>query len=393
MNYVIFGIGPVYMEFEDPTLILLTAKALQTVTIDGVSEKDPDMVSDAGGDGYSFIMADGTVYSFSFVMGCFHWNGGEYHNVSSFGFLPQVNELLSGIGNPQFEYIYAPDDGFYTECLETYTTDWQDEDGLGGGLGIYLGETGKAPYIRICRCRAGGASPKEFLKGDLDASIRSAIEAEGGTLLNSEETSRSTRRQKNLPGILYTIQTADGTGLSLLNLILPEEDDLLKEEIPVRFCAVYDPSVSGEEKAVLTALDAALDGFYLTYAAYDQKDVQPGSPLLDFCNDDRLRTWADRFYTTPPDELLYTSDSWHVISDPEKIRAVFEALKTVRIGGVSDAHVGGSGRQIFDFIFHDSGEGPTFAFFVDTFDWNGESYDVLDWGDLAGMDLIGMADK
>ena len=83
----------------------------------------------------------------------------------------------------------------------------------------------------------------------------------------------------------------------------------------------------------------------------------------------------------------YDEENWYIIEDPETVRSVLEALGTVRIGGVSKAQVGGEGRQLYDFTDKDSGSTMSFWFFRDTFYSNGESYDVLDWGDLKDIDL------
>ena len=66
---------------------------------------------------------------------------------------------------------------------------------------------------------------------------------------------------------------------------------------------------------------------------------------------------------------------------------VLKALKTVRIGDISEKHVGGSGRKIYDFIDTDTGDLQSFTFFEDTFNLDGESYDVLDWGELDDIRL------
>ena len=132
-------------------------------------------------------------------------------------------------------------------------------------------------------------------------------------------------------------------------------------------------------------MNAAAKDFHLAHMVYEQGDVKPDSPLLTFCNDEGLNAWFEKAEERLPDELVVTTDSWHAIEDPETIRAVLEALKTVRIGNESTEIVGGSGRQIYDFMDHDSGNPMSFMFFQDQFDYEGVNYDVLDWGDLDDL--------
>lgn len=383
MTYIIFGEAPIAMEFTDRDLILETAQALQTVRIGGLSEENPDYVSDAGGSGYYFDMEDGTAMSFTFVLGCFQWKGGEYHDVTSYGNLTEISETLSRIGNPQYVNAYAEDGGFYTECLETYATQWKEEDGLGGGLFIYPGEEGELPYVEICRCAGDSADPEAFLEGELAQYTTREIEESGAVLSEKGAVQSYTMRRKTLPGVLYTAALPEEAGnVQYLNLVLQEEDDLLAEPHLIRFCAAYIEEDTAGRDAVMKALESAVDGFTFRYAAYEKKDVQPGNFLVDFINDDRLRVWFDSVDDHCPDNLTFMKSSWENTEDSAEIRKVLEALKTVKIGGLSDKHVGGAGRRIYDFHYTDSGAYQSFDFFKDTFSYKGESYDVLDWGEL-----------
>lgn len=116
-------------------------------------------------------------------------------------------------------------------------------------------------------------------------------------------------------------------------------------------------------------------------------DELEGQLLPDFCNDDDLREWFENIEDNLPDTLVYTSDRWYHIEDPELIREVLDALKQVRIGDVSTEIVGASGRQVFEFIYED-GESVTFSFFQDQIKWGraADNHDVLDWG---GLDELG----
>ncbi|MDO5477502.1 MAG: hypothetical protein Q4F43_10400, partial [Eubacteriales bacterium] len=296
MTYIIYGEGPISMEFTDPELIVRTAQALQTVRIGEKSSENPDNVMDAGGDGYFFEMADGKRFSFSFVLGCFRWKKGEYHDVYSYGSLPEVSEELLRIGNPQFIYAYAEDDGFYIKHLETYRSGWKAEDGYGGGLFVYLGEEDKAPYVSVCRClRQSGKgqtgtdenmSAMEFLTMELSEQVTGEIESSGAVVADLSGAQEYTFDRKTVPGMVYTVlpqgekagdEAAEGTTalpageeaeasakegsqaeMKMMVLVLKEEDDLLRKPAFIRFTAAYHASVPDEEAKVMAALKAAL---------------------------------------------------------------------------------------------------------------------------------------
>ena len=141
-------------------------------------------------------------------------------------------------------------------------------------------------------------------------------------------------------------------------------------ELPLyREPEIFEPVIPEEEPDMETGPD----------------EVKPDNLLPEFCNSEALDAWFEECEKVLPEQLILTTDSWHEVDDPDTIRKVLEALKTVRIGGVSDAHVGGSGRRIYDFMDPDNGS-ISFMFFQDTFDWGMESYDVLDWGTLKDLD-------
>ena len=391
LTYWIYGEGPFSMEFTDEDLIMEAADALQTVTIDGLSEENPDLVEDAGGIGYYFEMEDGTTMGFSFMMGTFQWNDSEYHDVASLGDLGEVNEKLEKIGNPQYLPVRAGDDGFYTEYLETYETQWVDEEGVTGGLFIWMDGPGEAPYIAIGRCvdetpddpegyLTGYLAPKmkESVKEDIDASFEAAGEVQeyeyGG---------------KTFTGQMFTVtgtgeDGADETA-NMLILVLKTKDSLLNEDHLVRFYAVYDENDEEETAKVETALENAANEFSLKHMWFERGEVQPDNYLLDFMNDEGIRAWYDKALAQPPDELLVTTDTWHAVDDPELIRKTLEALATVRIGDVAEDVVGASGRQIYDFIDQETGNYVSFEFFENQFSYEMEDYIVLDWGDLNDL--------
>ncbi len=386
LNYMIYGVAPVMLEFTDRDIILKTVEALKTVMIDGESSKNPDYVLDAGGHGYSFIMEDGSNISFSFVLGCFRWARGKWHNVASFGQLAKVNDELREIGIKEHEFVYARDGGFYTKVLETYKTEWKQEDGFAGGLHIYVSEKDETtPSIEICRCETTAASPKEYLEGELDTYMRAQIEKGGATLLEAGKVEEYKNRRKTIPSVLYTAELPEDQGggkIYYKNLALLGKDHLLGESCIVRFCAAYRED---DKDAVLNELDWVISEFYFKYKYYEKKEVQPNNYLVDFINDDRIRTWFDGIDNNMPDTLIYTTKSWEDISDPEQVRQILKAIQTVKIGELNKTHVGASGRRHYDFIYNDSGEGQSFMFYGDVFSWKGEEYDVLDWGDLKKL--------
>ena len=408
MQYWVYGEGPYGMEFLDPELIMQTAKALKTVRIGDSADFDPDSICDAGGSGYYFVMADGSKMNFSFIMNTFQWNKSGYYMVDSYGDLDDISVVLEQIGNPQYQYIYSEDDGFYTKVLETYTTDWQDEEDFFGGLRIYLGEAGEPPFISIARCDTDDPDADYFLYVETDERLAEELSSHGWTLGGTGEYKDFEFRKTTLPGVEYSVTASDGTELALIVLAMETKDSLLRQDRLVRFCIVYprtdEPEVqktptpgiistgSGTlTQRVMEALDEAVNEFHLKAMYYKQDEVQPNNTLLDFCNDDALRAWFDQAEKNPPLQLVYNAESWYEITDPDAILTVLSALKTVKIGDVSSAHVGGSDRQIFDFI-DEAGNPMSFMFFSNVFDWGNESYDVLDWGDLENLDLKKLAD-
>ena len=432
LTYIEFGMAPVSMEFTDSELILEAAGALQTVQIGGPSTENPDFVNDAGGEGYYFEMADGKRFDFTFLMGCFKWKNGGYHDVSSYGGLLETGQKLSRIGNPQYEYVYAEDNGFYTKYLESYRTVWHEEDGYGGGVFIYLSEADAAPYVSIARCTAvdaawapadtpseAGPTPESILNGPLAEAVEEEIQSQGAVVSERSAVQEMEIAGKKLFGVQYLIEpgkdAADGSEAStadtvgsgnetfgpeeMLVLVLQEEDTLLRKPAFIRFTAAYhlppeeaqeppDPSrksLARDQEKVMAALEAAVKEFYFHYMPYEHASPEPGCLLFDFVGDRRLQSWIENIEDHMPDELTYTEDTWHRVTDPELIRRTLEALQTVRIGDVSSKHVGGSGRKIFDFGNSEYGLEQSFMFFEDTFFWQSKSYDVLDWGELTAI--------
>ncbi len=392
LECIMFGEAPYSMEFTDPELILDAARAISTVTIGGVSEETPEYVADGGGSAYYFEMADGSRQGFTFELGCFRWNGGDYHDVAGYGDLLKINEELRKTGNPSYEAVYADDDGFYTEVLETWQTEWKDEDNGLGGLFIYTGREGDLPFVNISRLPGDLDSPDEDAEEIVTETAAGVawtfgIEVTGESAAEALETGTEGLTE----AFRFAAEDENGEPCVLLAVGLKAQDSRYNEDHLIRFCALWREDDTDGEKNARRALSAAIRNFYLKYMPYEKKEVQPGNTLLEFCNDDALTKWFEKAEEELPDEVTYMSDTWYMITDPDMIRQVLEALQTVRIGDVSVAHVGASGRQIFDFYDSDTGVTQSFMFFQDTFVWEDKSYDVVDWGDLAGLDLAGAA--
>lgn len=196
----------------------------------------------------------------------------------------------------------------------------------------------------------------------------------------------STFHKKDLPAALYTAEMPEEQGggtINYYNVVLKDKDDLLGDPCLIRICAAYRGGDAREEQKVKEMLRIAVDEFVYKQKIFEEKDVQPGNTLLEFINDDRINAWYAGYDEHMPDMLIYTTSSWELIEDPEEIKKTLEAVLTVRIGGLSEKHVGASGRRIYDFTYVDTGDGMQFEFYEDTFFWDGKSYDVVDWGKLG----------
>ena len=408
MEYWIFGEAPYAMEFTDPELIMAAAKALKTVKIGNLSDFDPDNVADAEGNSFCFRMKDGSSMILGFTMGTFSWNGSPSYVVADYGDLQEICSTLSDIGNPDYIDTESEDGGFYTNVNEKYRTDWEEESSFFGGIRIYPEYQLEIPFISAARCE-GETDPEQYLLGDAQDELKEALEEYGWTVRDQSEIEDYEYYWGRIvvPGILYNLEDPKDGDLQLLVLAIPMEDDYLGQDHVMRVCAVcpgtalssQEPSGANNgfifseketmQDRVLEAIDMTVRNLDLEYMNEGKMSVQPGMPLFEFCNHEGLNAWLEDVLDNPPAELVYTSDRWHAISDPDDIRTVLDALQTVVIGDISDAHVGGSGRQIFDFI-DENGDPVSFMFFQNTFDWDGEQYEVLDWGELEDLDIIAM---
>ncbi len=382
LTHVIYGYAPYDEEISDKDIILSIAHALEEVKVKSIPEEYS--VSDAEGDGLFFKMQDGSSVGFRFEMGNYAY-GDAYYSVTS-GY-PMI---------PEYEEIYADDDSFKTKCLDCYDTDWDDE----WGLIIVPGEDIDEGFLSVNASNGIRMNPGEYIEEVMCGRLMQYFEDLGLKPTSFDEYELGGRGDK-IPGITLTFEDlGDKEDSSDWNLPAAmiclawkpfEDDDIMAEMVVCYF---------GEDKDKFMAIADATAG-YLEPLEFEDKhygyrfndddyepDVRPDNLLLDFCNDEELTEWFEKSMKNPPDRLVFMAHMWKEVTDKETIRAILEALQTVRIGGVSNAHVGASGRRTYDFMDDDGDDYVSFRFFKDTFDWGRgiDSYDVLDWGTLKDLD-------
>lgn len=397
LDYWIFGEAPEKFTTTDPDLILRTAYALRTVRIGGVSEINPNEWLDADGDVYYFTMEDGRKLAFSFMMQTFKWDGEEYHDVTSFGDLTEINEELVAGGYPQTEYVYSADRGFYTSCLETYRTEWVSEDEFWGGLFIRLDESEDTPFVEICRYDGPEKDPETYLTEDFLDVLKLQLEEEGKQITSLTEIDPDEYGGLPLAGATLVVEDSEDPeeGEQALEVLaLQTEDSLLRKPRIVRFCALYDAELlyHGDEGEIMDALNLAVREFHLKHVYYEKRDPQPGNTLRRFCNSDELNAWLDNTQEHLPDSVTLMTDTWYMSENPATVRAALDALQTVGIGEMSSEIVGASGRRIYTFTYNETGDYQDFTFFMDNFEWENTNYKVLNWGALSNLDERIMAD-
>ena len=314
----------------------------------------------------------------------------EAEEVQSAGEAGEVQAVKSA-ENSEEGVICSEDGGFYTGYAENCQAEWLHEKDMLGGIRIYTDGKGEIPFISICRIPNSEDidldDPEGFLYDGLLE--QTAFEAQflGLTPMDAEEVQEYSFGGKTLTGINVIMGDSEENLYDLLVLLLKEKESETGEECFIRFAAICRQDEQEEKEAVIAALEMAVRELHLESMYSEENEVQPGNLLLDFCNDEGLRVWFERAQERLPDEITYMADTWYTITDEETIRSVLEALQTVKIGGISDAHVGASDRHVFEFRYENGGENPSFLFFADTFSWGEESYEVLDWGTLKDIDL------
>lgn len=292
-----------------------------------------------------------------------------------------------------YDYVYADNDAFYTRYCDLYETAWESEDMPFGGICIYLDRPNYSPFVTIRRIIGEDGDPGKYLEGTLKDIVVEEVRRGGNKVDRISDVEYVNKRDAatgemlSRPQMTMDLTDPDGGKVRLILLLTKYTDHITDEDVLVQFSAAYNLEDEEEEASVMEAFDEAVTEFYFESARdYQKGDVKPGEPLFIFCNDERLNEWYDHALIDPP-ELLYTEGSWYDGYDEETVIRVLKALKTVRIGDISEKHVGGSGRKIYDFIDTDTGDLQSFTFFEDTFNLDGESYDVLDWGELDDIRL------
>ncbi len=118
-----------------------------------------------------------------------------------------------------------------------------------------------------------------------------------------------------------------------------------------------------------------------------------GTALLDFCDNDELDGFAEDLEDREVTLLIYKDGKWYDTSDKEDILKAFDAMKTVRVGGLDDEAEDSDWIQI-DFFDYQTETSWDFDFWGGCLDWrSGQEdhlYRVTDWGDLEGLSLDSM---
>ena len=118
-----------------------------------------------------------------------------------------------------------------------------------------------------------------------------------------------------------------------------------------------------------------------------------GTALLDFCDNDELDGFAEDLEDREVTLSIYKDGKWYDTSDKEDILKAFDAMKTVRVGGLDDEAEDSDWMQI-DFFDYQTETSWDFDFWGGCLDWrSGQEdhlYRVTDWGDLEGLSLDSM---
>lgn len=393
LKYVVYGEAPYEMEFTDPSLILETAAALQSVLIGGESDKNPDNVADAGGDGFYFEMADASSIGFTFMMSTFRWNGDTYHDIADYGDLVRMKNILHDVGYHTFNYIYAKDNDFYTEYYDLYRTEWMEEDNLFGGIRIYTGEEGMPPFVSIRRILGESGNPLAFLKTSFPALLERGLANAGGAVTKTGNVETVMQKMhastdKELAHVSVSFTDAENNALHAEVYTGEFKDELVQETVLVQFAAVYEAGNAEGETLCLDVLSHAMNRFHLNaYRQYESGDVKPGELLFDFCNDARMDEWYEKTLANPSQDLFIRlpDEDIDITGEPETVVRVILALATIRIGEEATETVGASEPRYFLFIDPETGEDMDIMFHKNQFEYDGTNYVVTDWGELDAL--------
>ncbi len=159
----------------------------------------------------------------------------------------------------------------------------------------------------------------------------------------------------------YTFTASDGNSVSFLFL-----DKLF---------AVGDPINSNGLLYTCTGTDSlfAIQGGKKTM----QSDTPQESSFFTFFSDDQISEFAASFYTSKPGSFSYTFNGMAagdpiVISDPDEITAVYEALSAISIAEESEI-ASTDNDHIFEFDLTD-GKSVSFRFNMHNLEWKGKYY-------------------
>ncbi|MBR0171714.1 MAG: hypothetical protein IJQ21_02870, partial [Lachnospiraceae bacterium] len=311
-------------------------------------------------------------------------------HVDGYGDLAEMKQILHDEGFHTYDYVYAEDDGFYTEYYDLYETGWEEEDALFGGIRIYTEAEGEAPFVSIRRILGESGDPAVWLENTFPALLEQEAESAGGAVTSAGNVETGDHKSDGTGSVLLahvvsSFTDAAGT-VSRADVYVGEyEDDLVNETVLVQFAAVYEADAEEQADACLEALSYAIRRFYLdAYTRYDSGEVQPGELLFDFCNDARMNEWVETALENPPRDLFIRlpDEDIDITDDPDTVLRVLKALATVRIGDKATETVGASDPRYFMFIDPDTGEGMDIMFNKDQFNFGVNNYKVTDWGEL-----------
>lgn len=108
-----------------------------------------------------------------------------------------------------------------------------------------------------------------------------------------------------------------------------------------------------------------------------QSDTPQESSFFTFFSDDQISEFAASFYTSKPGSFSYTFNGMAagdpiVISDPDEITAVYEALSAISIAEESEI-ASTDNDHIFEFDLTD-GKSVSFRFNMHNLEWKGKYY-------------------
>jgi len=187
--------------------------------------------------------------------------------------------LLTGCGDqsasqtaagPESPYVTAVSEkqNFSTKHLKSYSSVWDDED----GLYIYTEEYDSIPYVLIWRYEDISVEPKQFLEESI---YNQMVEKYGSDLIGVGPVEDYSIGDKTLPGILFSY-LIDGYTIESLRLVYQCGDDI------IGFNAKY---VKDNGDGTIAALDNAVryftDGVAVSNDLSDNSDTHGSGDISD----------------------------------------------------------------------------------------------------------------